>query len=97
MKGDMDKSLFFITLAMVCVWLVVDTAIGNKHLITFLSTMFPFIDAPGSDDDSRSQGSGGTASPNAPSSSAVGSGSNSSSEPISGVPYGATRPGGGTR
>lgn len=46
MKGDMDKSLFFITLAMVCVWLVVDTAIGKKHLISFLSTLFPFIDAP---------------------------------------------------
>lgn len=46
MKGDMDKSLFFITLAMVCVWLVVDTAIGKKHLLSFLSTLFPFIDGP---------------------------------------------------
>ena len=44
MKGDMDKSLFFITLSMVCVWLVVDTAIGKKHLLSFLSTLFPFID-----------------------------------------------------
>lgn len=46
MKGDMDKSLFFITLSMVCVWLVVDTAIGKKHLLSFLSTLFPFIDGP---------------------------------------------------
>ncbi len=46
MKGDMDKSLFFITLSMVCVWLVVDTAIGKKRLLSFLSTLFPFIDAP---------------------------------------------------
>lgn len=46
MKGDMDKSLFFITLSMVCVWLVVDTAIGKKHLLAFLSTLFPFIDSP---------------------------------------------------
>ena len=46
MKGDMDKSLFFITLSMVCVWLVVDTAIGKKHLLSFLSTLFPFIDSP---------------------------------------------------
>ena len=45
MKGDMDKSLFFITLSMVCVWLVVDTAIGKKHLLSFLSTLFPFIDS----------------------------------------------------
>lgn len=47
MKGDMDKSLFFITLSMVCVWLIVDTAIGKKRLISFLSTLFPFIDSPG--------------------------------------------------
>lgn len=46
MKGDMDKSLFFITLSMLCVWLVVDTAIGKKHLLSFLSTLFPFIDSP---------------------------------------------------
>ena len=46
MKGDMDKSLFFITLSMVCVWLVVDTAIGKKHLLSFLFTLFPFIDSP---------------------------------------------------
>ena len=46
MKGDMDKSLFFITLSMVCIWLVVDTAIGKKHLLSFLSTLFPFIDSP---------------------------------------------------
>lgn len=46
MKGDMDKSLFFITLAMVCVWLVVDMAIGKKRLLSFLSTLFPFIDSP---------------------------------------------------
>ena len=46
MKGDMDKSLFFITLSMVCVWLGVDTAIGKKHLLSFLSTLFPFIDSP---------------------------------------------------
>ena len=46
MKGDMDKSLFFITLSMVCVWLVVDTAIGKKRLLSFLSTLFPFIDSP---------------------------------------------------
>lgn len=46
MKGDMDKSLFFITLSMVCVWLIVDTAIGKKRLISFLSTLFPFIDSP---------------------------------------------------
>lgn len=49
MKGDMDKSLFFITLSMVCVWLIVDTAIGKKRLISFLSTLFPFIDSPDAD------------------------------------------------
>lgn len=48
MKGDMDKSLFFITLSMVCVWLIVDTAIGKKRLVSFLSTLFPFIDSPAS-------------------------------------------------
>ena len=53
MKGDMDKSLFFITLAMVCVWLVVDTAIGKKHLLSFLSTLFPFIDSPDAESPSK--------------------------------------------
>ena len=53
MKGDMDKSLFFITLSMVCVWLVVDTAIGKKHLLSFLSTLFPFIDSPDAESPSK--------------------------------------------
>ena len=42
----MDKSLFIITLSMLCVWLVVDTAIGKKRLLSFLSTLFPFIVVP---------------------------------------------------
>ena len=53
MKGDMDKSLFFITLSMVCVWLVVDTAIGKKRLLSFLSTLFPFIDSPDAESHSK--------------------------------------------
>ena len=53
MKGDMDKSLFFITLSMVCVWLVVDTAIGKKRLLSFLSTLFPFIDSPEAEGPSK--------------------------------------------
>ena len=53
MKGDMDKSLFFITLSMLCVWLVVDTAIGKKRLLSFLSTLFPFIDSPDAESPSK--------------------------------------------
>lgn len=39
----MDKSLFFLILSMCCIWLVVDNAIGNHHVNTFLATLFPFM------------------------------------------------------
>lgn len=42
-KEGMDKSLFFITLSAVCVWLVVDVAVGKNYLGHFLSTLFPFM------------------------------------------------------
>lgn len=41
--ADMDKSLFFITLFFICVWLIVDMAIGKNHLQSFLATIFPFM------------------------------------------------------
>lgn len=43
----MDKSLFFITLSAVCVWLIVDMAVGKDHLGNFLSTLFPFMESSG--------------------------------------------------
>lgn len=42
-KDGMDKSLFFLTLSAVCVWLVVDVALGKNYLGHFLSTLFPFM------------------------------------------------------
>ena len=48
MNGQMDKSLFFITLSAVCIWLIVDMAVGKDHLGNFLSTLFPFMDSSGS-------------------------------------------------
>lgn len=40
---NMDKSLFFITLSLVCIWIVVDMAVGEKYLTNFLETLFPFM------------------------------------------------------
>lgn len=40
---SMDKSLFFITISLVCVWIVVDMAVGEKYLVNFLETLFPFM------------------------------------------------------
>ena len=71
MGENMDKSLLFITLSALCVWLIVDVALGKNYLGNFLGTIFPFM-------------SGNTASmtteeverakENAPASSAIGSG-----------------------
>lgn len=39
----MDKGLFFVFLAFVCIWLVIDVAVGKDYLGTFLKTLFPFM------------------------------------------------------
>lgn len=39
----MDKSIFFLTLCMVCIWLIVDAAVGDDKLGSFLGTVFPFM------------------------------------------------------
>ena len=49
MPGQMDKSLFFITLSAVCVWLIVDMAVGKDRLGNFLATLFPFMDSAGTE------------------------------------------------
>lgn len=38
-----DKALFFLTAALCCVWLVIDTAVGNDYLGRALSSVFPFM------------------------------------------------------
>ena len=39
-KGD--NSIFFLTISLICVWLVVDYVIGKKYIGKFLS-MLPFL------------------------------------------------------
>lgn len=39
----MEKSLLYLTLALVCVYLIVDAAIGKDRIGLFLSTIFPSI------------------------------------------------------
>ena len=39
----MDKGLFFMTLALVCIWLIVDCAIGRDRVGAFLKTIFPAL------------------------------------------------------
>lgn len=48
MKPEMDKSLFFLFLSFVCIWLVLDVAVGKDRLGSFLATIFPFMDSSGS-------------------------------------------------
>ena len=71
MEKNMDKSLFFITLSMICVWLIVDMAVGKNYLGNFLTIIFPFMDNSGRDlimtETEQEQ-----AANNAPSSSAMG-------------------------
>lgn len=91
-KSNMDKSLFFITLSAICVWLVVDAAIGKKYLSRFLSTIFPFMEDGDSSSSSMSTTEVKEAQETAPSSSAMGGGVGRPSAPaINSVPYGATR------
>lgn len=98
-KDTMDKSLFFITLSCVCVWLIVDMAIGKNYLGKFLSTIFPFMDdsaTVGVSEETTEGMKDGTVE-NAPSSSAGGSnnkGSQYQTTPGSGAnQYGVTRKG----
>lgn len=46
-----DKSLFFITLSVICIWLVVDSALGENYIKKFLSTIFPFMSDNTSNDN----------------------------------------------
>lgn len=108
MNNHMDKSLFFLTISFVCIWLVVDVAVGKNRLGAFLSTIFPFM---GGETISPEQIAEDTANAekkteNAPDSAAI-SGNKKYSVPgttgpldsiqsgtgINTVPYGATRPG----
>ena len=84
MNDNMDKSLFFITLSCVCVWLIVDTAIGKNYLGNFLGILFPFMNdagesIPTAEDVKETQ-------EKAPASAAAGS--NKEQQPISGTGYG---------
>ena len=73
MKNHMDKSLFFLTISMVCIWLVVDVAVGKNRLGSFLSTIFPFMEDSGSSNVSMTPEEVEEAKNNAPKSSAMGS------------------------
>ena len=73
MKNHMDKSLFFLTISMVCIWLVVDVAVGKNRLGSFLSTIFPFMEDSGSSNVSMTPEEVEEAKENAPKSSAMGS------------------------
>lgn len=39
----MEKSLLYMTLALVCVYLIIDAAIGKDRIGAFLATLFPSI------------------------------------------------------
>lgn len=108
MKGEMDKSLFFLLMSFVCIWLVLDVAVGNDRLGNFLESIFPFMKGTANSSGGMTTQQVQEAMKNAPSSSAMGSGysvpgtvgpmdqmtGNYQTTPgINSVPYGATRPG----
>lgn len=41
-----EKGLFFLTLSLTCVWVVLDNIWGKKYLDTFLSNVFDFYMKP---------------------------------------------------
>ena len=100
-NNNMDKSLFFITLSCICVWLVVDMAIGKNYLGNFLTIIFPFMETEPASHMTEEETK--EAASNAPSSSAIGGnkeksystfsggGSRGSSSVPGSIPYGASR------
>ena len=38
-----SKSLFFLCLSLVCIWLILDNIYGHKYVNTFLGNMFDFM------------------------------------------------------
>lgn len=42
MNSDNDNSIFFLTISLVCVWLIVDYVVGKQYVGKFIS-MLPFM------------------------------------------------------
>lgn len=95
MNDNMDRSLFFMTLSLICVWLLVDMAIGKNYLTNFLTILFPFMESSGRD-VSMTKEEQKEASNNAPSSSAMGQNKDPGSEDNSGLSSNAITGGNGT-
>jgi len=45
--GTDNKSILFLTLSFVCIWVILDNIYGKKHLDVFLSNVFSFYHADG--------------------------------------------------
>ena len=43
-----DKSIFMLTMGMLCIWLVLDNFYGEKRVNTFLLSLFPALEKSGS-------------------------------------------------
>lgn len=46
MNSDNDNSIFFLTISLVCVWLIVDYVVGKQYVGKFIS-MLPFMGGDG--------------------------------------------------
>ena len=95
MKDNMDRSLLFMTLSLVCVWLLVDMAIGKNYLTNFLSILFPFMNSSGRD-VSMTPEEQKEAPNNAPCSSAMGQNKDPGAEESSGLSSNAITGGNGS-
>lgn len=54
MNSDNDNSIFFLTISLVCVWLIVDYVVGKQYVGKFIS-MLPFMGGSFVDDVRNSQ------------------------------------------
>lgn len=84
MEKNMDKSLLFMTLSAVCIWLVVDVAMGKNYLGAFLVSLFPFMAEDSSKGLFKNKKEVEKAQESAPSSSAIGSNKSYGGERVNG-------------
>lgn len=40
-----NKSIFFLTLSFICIWLILDNIYGKKYIDRFLTAVFPFYNS----------------------------------------------------
>lgn len=50
MNNDNDNSIFFLTISLICIWLIVDYVVGKQYIGKFIS-MLPFMSGSGENNE----------------------------------------------